>query len=103
MGYLRYEYTTNFLDMRKVVISKKGVVQWRDIFRGLIMAILTPVFVLLQQSFENGELTVNWKALAVAALAGGAAYILKSVFEPAKVIIPANSNTHAKAIKERVE
>ena len=54
----------------------------RDVLRGLIMAVLTPVVFIVQQSLALGELTFNWKAIAIAALSGGVAYLIKSVFTP---------------------
>jgi hypothetical protein len=55
---------------------------FRDIARGLLMAILTPVVVLVQQSIEAGVFTFDWKALGLASLAGGVAYLAKNFFTP---------------------
>lgn len=55
---------------------------WADFGKGLIMAILTPVFVVVQQSLELGELTFNWKSIGLAAIAGGVAYLVKNLFTP---------------------
>ena len=57
----------------------------RDILRGLLMAVLTPVVFIVQQSLSLGELTFNWKAISVAALSGGVAYLIKAVFTPKPV------------------
>lgn len=53
---------------------------WRDFLRGLLMAVLTPVFVIIQQSLDAGILTFNWTSIAMAAVAGALAYITKNVF-----------------------
>lgn len=55
---------------------------WADFGKGLLMAILTPVFVVVQQSLELGELTFNWKSIALSAVAGGVAYLVKNFFTP---------------------
>lgn len=81
--------------MKNAVASKQFSLGWRDILRGLIMAVLTPVVVIIQQSIESGVLTFNWKTIGISALAGGAAYIIKNVFEPAKVILKVSSNIEA--------
>ncbi len=44
------------------------------------MAVLTPIFVIVQQSFEAGILTFNWRSIAMAGIAGALAYITKNVF-----------------------
>ncbi len=53
---------------------------FRDFLRGFVMAILTPVFVIIQQSLDAGILTFNWTSIAMAAVAGALAYITKNVF-----------------------
>jgi hypothetical protein len=72
--------------MGKRTVSKQGSLQWRDIARGLIMAILTPAVLIVQQSVEAGILTFNWHSIAMASVAGGIAYLVKNFFEPTKVI-----------------
>ena len=52
----------------------------RDILRGFVMAVLTPIFVIVQQSLEAGILTFNWRAIAMAGIAGALAYITKNFF-----------------------
>lgn len=54
----------------------------KDLLRGLLMAVLTPALVIVQQSVESGTLVFNWKSIGVAAFAGGVAYLLKNLFTP---------------------
>lgn len=72
--------------MAKKVISKQGTLAWRDVARGFIMAVLTPMVLIVQQSVEAGILTFNWHSIAMASIAGGLAYLVKNFFEPTKVI-----------------
>jgi hypothetical protein len=67
-------------------ISKQGTLSMSDIVRGLIMAVLTPAVLIIQQSLEAGTLTFNWKQIAMASVAGGFAYLVKNFFEPTKTI-----------------
>ena len=53
---------------------------FRDLLRGFVIAVLTPVFVIIQQSLDAGILTFNWTSIAMAAVAGALAYITKNVF-----------------------
>jgi len=51
-----------------------------DIFKGLLMAVLTPVVVVIQQSLEAGVFVFDWKSIGLAALSGGVAYLVKNFF-----------------------
>ena len=53
---------------------------WKDITKGLLMAVLTPVVLIIQQSIEAGSITFNWHQIAMAAAAGGVAYLIKNFF-----------------------
>jgi hypothetical protein len=44
------------------------------------MAVLTPIVYTIQTSLEAGSLVFNWKAIVLAALAGGLAYLIKNFF-----------------------
>lgn len=72
--------------MTKKVVSKQFSWKLRDFARGLIMAVLTPVVLIFQQSVEAGVLTFNWHTIGMAAVAGGLAYLVKNFFEPTKII-----------------
>lgn len=50
----------------------------KDFLRGLIMAVVVPVLVLIQNSVSAGTLTFDWKQLAIAAVSGFVAYLLKN-------------------------
>ena len=52
----------------------------RDIAKGLLMAILTPVVVIIQQSLEAGVFTFDWKSIGLTAIGGGVAYLAKNFF-----------------------
>ena len=54
-----------------------------DILKGLLMAILTPVVVIIQQSLDAGLFVFDWKSIGLAALSGGVAYLVKNFFTAA--------------------
>jgi len=54
--------------------------KWRDFFRSLIMAGLTPVFYIIQQSVVAQSFVLNWKGIGYAAGAGMLGYLAKNFF-----------------------
>lgn len=57
---------------------------FKDIARGLFMAIATPIVVVLQQVLDSGVWKFNWKLLAMAGVAGGFSYLVKNFFTDSK-------------------
>lgn len=53
---------------------------WSDFVKGLLMAVLTPAIIILQQSLELGVFTLDWESIGIASLSGGVAYLLKNFF-----------------------
>lgn len=53
---------------------------WLDLGKGLLMAILTPAVVIIQQSIEAGAFTFDWKSIGLASVGGGFAYLVKNFF-----------------------
>lgn len=66
--------------------SKFLSLDFSDILKGLLMAILTPAIVIIQQSIDMGLLTFNWKTIVTASIGGGLAYIVKNFFTPQKEV-----------------
>ena len=66
--------------------SKFLKLDFADILKGLLMAILTPAVVIIQQSLELGILTFEWKSIATASIGGGLAYLLKNFLTPQKEV-----------------
>ena len=66
--------------------SKFLALNLADIFKGLLMAILTPAVVIIQQSLESGILTFDWKSIVTASIGGGLAYLLKNFLTPQKEV-----------------
>lgn len=52
----------------------------RDLLRGLIIAVLTPVAFIAQQSIDAGTLHIEPKTALFAGLAGGVGYLIKNFF-----------------------
>ena len=67
--------TSNFLSL-----------DFKDILKGFLMAILTPAIVLIQQSIEAGVFVIDWKVLGLSALGGGIGYLIKNFFTQPKEV-----------------
>lgn len=50
----------------------------RDLLRSLVLAILTPAVYVIQKSLDAGSLQMNWKEIAIAAVSGAVAYLIKN-------------------------
>jgi hypothetical protein len=57
-----------------------------DFLKGLLMAVLVPIFTIVQQSLEVGVLTFNWKAIGISAIAGAFSYLTKNLFTAPKTL-----------------
>jgi hypothetical protein len=62
--------------------SEFGKLNLLDLGKGLLMAVLTPAVMIVQQSLNSGEFVFNWNQIAIAAFAGGFAYIVKNLLTP---------------------
>ncbi len=51
--------------------------------KGLLMAVITPVLFLIQQTIETGSFKFNWQTIGMTAVAGGLGYIAKNFLTPA--------------------
>jgi ABC-type uncharacterized transport system substrate-binding protein len=73
--------------MNVTTSSKQFTLNLNDFWKGLIMAVLTPVVTIVYQSIEAGSLTFNWKAILMAAVAGFMGYLMKNFFDKPKVVV----------------
>lgn len=53
---------------------------WRDFIKGLVVAVITPIVPIVQQSITAGTLVFDWKVIGVAAAGGFVAYMVKNFF-----------------------
>lgn len=67
--------------------STQYTLNMRDVFKGLLVAILSPVFTILLTSLNAGSLVFDWKAIGAVALAAGLSYVLKNFLSPATIVI----------------
>jgi len=51
----------------------------RDYLKGLIVAVISAVITVIYSTIQTGTLTLDWKAIATAALSAALAYITKNL------------------------
>ena len=61
---------------------------FKDLGKGLLVAIGGAVIAAIETSFQAGVLTFNWKTIGGVALAAGLSYLGKNFFTPAQVVTP---------------
>jgi hypothetical protein len=72
---------------------------WRDFLKGLLVAVLSPVFTIIMTSLNAGELTFNWKVIGAVALAALLSYLLKNFLTPAQIVITDAKPATVEAVK----
>jgi hypothetical protein len=53
---------------------------WKDVIKGLYMAVILPVLITIQTSLANGELVLDWKKIGITAVVGFIGYLIKNFF-----------------------
>ena len=58
--------------------SDRFSINWNDLLKGLVIAVILPVLAIVQQSIEQGQLTFNWKLISLTAAGGLVSYLIKN-------------------------
>jgi hypothetical protein len=61
---------------------------FKDLLKGLIVAIGGAIIAAIQTSLQAGSFTFSWKTMGSIALASGLSYLGKNFFTSAKTLIP---------------
>lgn len=67
--------------------SKQLTLNLNDFWKGLLVAVISPVFTIVLESLNLGSLTFDWKAIGTTALIGLLSYLSKNFFSPSQTII----------------
>lgn len=67
--------------------SKQFTISLPDVWKGLLVAVITPVITIIMTSLNAGTLTFDWKAIGITALAAGVAYLVKNFLTPSAIMI----------------
>ena len=78
--------------MATVTGSKQFTINFRDILKGLAVAVILPVLNVIYQSIEAGSFEFDWKRIGLLAAGGLIAYLIKNFFTPAEVVMTGVKN-----------
>ncbi len=73
--------------MKVSTTSSQFTLNLKDVLKGLLVAVLTPVITIIIDSISSGGLTFNWTLIGVTALTAGLSYIVKNFLSPGTVVI----------------
>jgi len=77
----------NLTQVTTTSTSKQFTINLSDFWKGLIVAVISPVFTIILQSLNAGSLTFDWKAIWATALIGILSYLSKNFFSPSATVI----------------
>ncbi len=60
--------------------SKKFSLNWIDLGKGLVIAAGSSILFFIQSSLDSGSLQFHWKGIAMSAISGAVAYLIKNYF-----------------------
>lgn len=86
--------------MQTVTTSKQFTLNLNDFWKGLIVAVITPIITIIMTSLQAGSLVFNWAAIGTTALAALLAYVAKNWLTPGKIVVSGASDTVLAAVKE---
>lgn len=86
--------------LQTVTTSKRWSLTLNDWWKGLLVAVLTPIVTIIMTSLQAGSLTFNWTAIGTTALAALLAYVMKNLASPGKIVVSGASNEVLAAVKE---
>ncbi len=77
---------------KSITTSKQFSLNFKDIAKAALVAIITPVIPIIEQSITAGNITLDWKTIGLAAAGGFFAYLTKNFFTPSQtIIVPPNN------------
>lgn len=87
----------------QVRVSKKFSLELSDFWRGLLLAVISPVLVFIQD-WLTGDNDLDWKLVAKISIGALVGYLIKNfAYEPAKVITTTETNTKAENAATRIK
>jgi hypothetical protein len=70
-----------------VTTSKQFSLKLNDFWKGLLMAVGTPVVAILLASLQANSFEINWKMVATTGLSSLLVYLGKNFFTPSSIVV----------------
>lgn len=86
--------------MTTTTTSTQFTLNVSDLWKGLIVAVITPIATIIISSLNNGSLTFDWPAIWKTAVAAALAYLLKNFLTPSAIVVKDASKQQVEAVKE---
>lgn len=86
--------------MANLVASSQYSINGTDFWRGMLMAVLTPIVFIIASSVNAGSLVFDWHGILIAGISGGLAYLIKNFFTPTAITVVDPSKASVDAVKE---
>ena len=83
----------------KIITNQQGSLNWRDLIKGAIMAVGTPVLYILSEMIPN----FNLDPIVRAGLSALITYLIKNVLAPASVVTTYSTNEQAVKVADKIE
>lgn len=88
------------MSITTVTTSARFSLNLNDWWKGLIVAVFTPIVTIILTSIQAGNLVFDWKAIGFTAIAALLAYVMKNFLDPAKIVINGATDKVVEAVKE---
>jgi len=85
--------------MQSTVTSTQFTINVSDIWKGLIVAVITPIATIIISSLNAGTLTFDWPAIWKTAVAAALAYLLKNFLTPSAIVVKDAPQKQVEAVK----
>jgi hypothetical protein len=70
-----------------VTTSKQFSLKLNDFWKGLLMAVGTPVIAIMLAALQAGSFNFDWKAIGTVAAASLLMYLSKNFFSPSQIVV----------------
>lgn len=87
----------------QVIVNKQLSLNWRDVLKGGVVAAISPVFTIIIQSLQAGDLAFNWKSIANVAIISFLTYISKNFFANPSVVTTYSDNQKATEVAKEIK
>lgn len=88
------------MQTQTTVTSNQFTLSLNDFWKGLIVAVISPVFTIIITSLNAGSLTFDWKAMGGVAAAAMLSYLLKNFLDSPKIVMTGQSAATMKAVDQ---